>query len=137
MSRHLLAALLLCLAPAACANAATSPAEPAQCQVQKVEGHTAQMCLFPGNLFEHDIYRLSVDGQQVFSLTDDFAEDINLMHHLPSGPVVEYPLSRQGVPEVAIKGGCVPVSHNNTEVARVCNFQWGKYQVVRDVRFEL
>ncbi|WP_397452308.1 hypothetical protein [Pseudomonas sp. NA-150] len=130
MSRNVLAAVLLSLAPAACASAAT------KCQEQKVEGHTAQMCLFPGDPFQHDIYRLSVDGQQIFSLTDDFAEDINLMHHLPVGPAVEYPLSNQGGASVAIKGGCVPISQNNAEVARVCNFQWGKYQVIKDVRFE-
>lgn len=25
---------------------------------------------------------------------------------------------------------------DGAEVARVCNFYWGKYQVVKDVRFE-
>jgi hypothetical protein len=37
---------------------------------------------------------------------------------------------------VTIQGGCVPESKDGAEVARICNFFWGKYQVVKDVRFE-
>ncbi|WP_404937165.1 hypothetical protein P7C00_19645 [Pseudomonas sp. JDS08PS003] len=111
-------------------------AEPgANCQEQKVQGHSAQMCLLPGAAFQHDTYRLIVDGSLIFSLTDDFAEDVTLVHRIPAGPAVEYPLSRQGTSSVTLKGGCVPVSEGNLEVARLCNFHWGSVPVVKDVRF--
>ncbi|BAO63070.1 hypothetical protein ACRZ5O_20310 [Pseudomonas protegens] len=107
----------------------------ANCQEQKVQGHSAQMCLLPGAAFQHDTYRLTVDDSLIFSLTDDFAEDVTLVHRIPAGPAVEYPLSRQGTRSVTLKGGCVPVSEGNLEVARLCNFHWGTVQVVKDVRF--
>lgn len=50
-------------------------------------------------------------------------------------PALEYPLSRQGISSVTLKGGCVPLSEGNLEVARLCNFHWGRVPVVKDVRF--
>ncbi|NBF12142.1 hypothetical protein GV818_26205 [Pseudomonas sp. Fl4BN1] len=108
----------------------------ANCQERQVQGHMAQMCLLPGAAFQHDTYRLVVDGALIFSLTDDFAEEVTLVHRIPKGPALEYMLSRQGQDSVTLKGGCVPVSKDGAEVARLCNFHWGKVQVVKDVRFD-
>lgn len=108
----------------------------ARCEERQVQGHMAQMCLLPGAAFKHDSYRLMVDGELIFSLTDDFAEDVTLVHRIPKGPALEYMLSRQGQDSVTLKGGCVPVSRDAAEVARLCNFHWGKVQVVKDVRFD-
>ena len=72
-----------------------------------------------------------------FSLVDDFAEDIRLTHTIPSGPSIEYPLSKEaGTPTVEITGGCKPVSKGDVEVTRICNMYWGKKQIIKDVRFD-
>ena len=75
-------------------------------------------------------------GALIFALTDDYAEQVELTHTVPEGLSIEYPLSKQGEKVVKITGGCLPESKDGAEVARVCNFHWGKYQVVRDQRFE-
>ncbi|MBC7376399.1 MAG: hypothetical protein H7346_03060 [Burkholderiaceae bacterium] len=61
-----------------------------------------------------------------------------LQHTVPAGASIEFPLSRRaGVGNVTqIKGGCAPVSKDGVEVARLCNFQWGDVQIIKDVRFE-
>ncbi len=111
-------------------------AAPRQCQQQTVQNMNFEMCLQPGAAFRHDLYLLSMNGQLLAALVDDFAKSVVLEHTVPEGPSIEFPLSRQAGGTVQITGGCVPVSKDDTEVARVCNFQWGKVQVIKDVRFE-
>jgi len=123
------------LCSAFCAFSAHA-AEPPQCKHQTVEKSVAEMCLLSGANFQHDTYVLKADGVVIFALADDYAENVQLEHTIPEGLTLELPLSKQGQKSVTIKGGCVPESKDGAEVARVCNFFWGKYQVVKDVRFE-
>lgn len=116
--------------------ATASAAEPPQCKVQKVENVSFEMCMQPGASFQHDIYTLKADKVLLFALVDDFAEKIELEHTIPPGVTIEFPLSKQGTPTVKISGGCVPESKDGAEIARLCNFSWGKYHVIKDVRFE-
>lgn len=111
-------------------------AEPPNCKQQTIEKSTIEMCLLPGAAFQHDLYTLKADKVLIFALVDDYAEKIQIEHVIPEGPSIEFPLSKQGEKSVTIKGGCVPESKDGAEVARVCNFFWGKHQVVKDVRFE-
>jgi len=94
-----------------------------------------QMCLIPGGFFRHDLYTLKANNILIFALVDDYSENVTLKHTIPPGLTLEFPLSTQGVNPVTITGGCVPESKNGLEAARVCNFYWGKYHVVNDVRF--
>ena len=114
----------------------TIAAEPSQCKVQKVENVTFEICLQPGASFQHDIYSLKADKVLLFALVDDFSEKVELEHTIPPGVSIEFPLSKQGTPTIKISGGCVPESKDGVEVARNCNFFWGKYQVIKDARFE-
>ncbi|WGG52764.1 hypothetical protein [Rugamonas sp. DEMB1] len=82
------------------------------------------------------MYTLKADNVLIFALMDDYVEQIELTHTVPEGLVLELPLSMQGEKTVKISGGCVPQSKDGAEVARVCNFSWGKKQIVKDVRFE-
>ena len=111
-------------------------AEPPECQKQTVEKTVVEMCLVHGEAFQHDMYVMRADKVVIFSLVDDYAEKVELEHTVPPGPAIEFPLSRQGGNPVKITGGCVPVSKGEIEVARLCNFHWGKLHVVKDVRFE-
>lgn len=120
----------------ACAAFSVQAAEPPQCKQQTVEKSVIEMCLLPGGAFQHDLYTLKADKVLIFALVDDYSENIELEHAIPEGPALEFPLSRQGGKSVTIKGGCTPESKDGAEVARVCNFFWGKYQIVKDVRFE-
>ncbi|MDY7546021.1 hypothetical protein ACXX82_10530 [Glaciimonas sp. GNP009] len=106
------------------------------CRQTKIENTEIQMCLTPGDIFKHDVYTLKADKVIIFSLVDDFVENVKLKHTIPDGLTIEFPLSKQGEKSVEISGGCVPVSKDQVEVARVCNFNWGKYQIVKDVRFD-
>jgi hypothetical protein len=106
------------------------------CRLEKVQGVDIEMCLTRGDHFQHDLYTLKADKVVIFSLADDFVEKVSLEHTIPDGPTIEFPLSRQGEKIVKISGGCTPVSKDQMEIARVCNFFWGKYPVVKDVRFE-
>jgi hypothetical protein len=124
-----------CLALACCAFGAAA-AEPPQCRQQTVEKTVMEMCLLPGGAFQHDLYTLKADKVLIFALVDDYAEKVELEHAVPEGPAIEFPLSRQGEKIVRIRGGCVPENKDGAEVARLCNFYWGKQQVVKDVRFE-
>ena len=108
----------------------------AECKGEKIENSNIEMCVIRGELFQHDIYRLTADKIVIFALADDYVENVTLEHTIPDGLAIEFPLSKQGEKKVKIMGGCIPVNENETEVARVCNFYWGKYQVVKDVRFE-
>jgi len=84
---------------------------------------------------QHDVYVLKADNQHVFALMDDYVEKVELSHTIPDGVTIELPLSKQGERTVVIKGGCVPESKDGMEVGRVCNFTWGKHQIVKDARF--
>jgi hypothetical protein len=61
---------------------------------------------------------------------------VELAHTIPPGLTMELPLSKQGINPIKITGGCVPEIKDELEIARMCNFYWGKWQVVKDVRFE-
>lgn len=111
-------------------------AQPSECKQQTVEGSVIEMCLLRGAAFQHDLYTMKADKTLFFSLVDDYSEKVELEHAIPPGPGVEFPLSRLGAPLVKITGGCVPQSKDGVEVARLCNFYWGKFQVVKDVRSE-
>lgn len=111
-------------------------AAPPECKQQKVEQSTVEMCLVRGSAFQHDVYTLKLDKVLIFALVDDFSENVTLEHAIPEGPSIDFPLSRQEGKAVKITGGCVPESKDGAEVARICNFSWGRFQVVKDVRFE-
>jgi hypothetical protein len=118
------------------ASAQVLAAEPPQCQQQTVEKSVFEMCLLPGAAFQHDLYTLKADKVLIFALVDDYSENVELEHEIPEGLTIEFPLSKQGEKVVKIRGGCAPESKDGAEVARLCNFHWGKYQVVKDIRFE-
>jgi hypothetical protein len=107
------------------------------CREQKVDQTLIEMCRFPGGFFQHDTYVLRADKVTVFALADDFAENVTLNHTVPEAAAVEFALSHQDSKNVLIKGGCVPVSKDQLEIARICNFTWGQKQVVKDVRFDI
>lgn len=107
-----------------------------QCKQQTVEKTVIEMCMVPGAVFQHDLYTLKADRVLIFALVDDYSEKVELEHTIPDGPAMEFPLSKQGEKSTKIRGGCVPESRDGMEVARVCNFHWGKHHVVKDVRFE-
>ncbi len=115
---------------------AANAAEPPQCKQQTIEKSVVEMCLLPGAAFQHDLYTLKADKVLVFALVDDYSENVMLEHTIPEGLSIEFPLSKQGEKTVKIHGGCVPESKDGAEVARVCNFFWGKFHIVKDVRFE-
>jgi hypothetical protein len=129
ISRVLISFLML-------ASASAMSAEAPQCQQQKLENTTIEMCLLPGAAFQHDLYTMKADKTLIFALVDDYSEKIELEHTIPPGLTMEFPLSRQGDNPIKITGGCVPESKDGAEVARLCNFYWGKLHVVKDVRFE-
>jgi hypothetical protein len=128
MKKLILAVLLIGF----CLNAFAAP----ECQANKVQNVNVEMCLLRGTGFQHDVYMLKANNQMIFALADDYVENVALEHVIPDAPGLEFPLSLQGEKSVRITGGCKPVSKDQTEIARVCNFNWGKYQVVSDVRFE-
>jgi hypothetical protein len=111
-------------------------AEPPECKQQKIEGTVIEMCLLRGAAFQHDLYTMKADKTLIFALVDDFSEKVELTHEVPPGPGIEFALSKQGESSSRITGGCVPQSKDGMEVARLCNFTWGKVQVVKDIRFE-
>jgi hypothetical protein len=46
-------------------------------------------------MFKHWTFTLEVDGETIFSLIDDYVEQVSLTHTIPDGPALELPLSRQ------------------------------------------
>lgn len=125
---------LICLI--ALTSSSVFSAEPPECKQQTVEKSVIEMCLLRGAAFQHDLYTLKADKVLIFALVDDFSEKVEIEHAVPSGPSIEFPLSKQDVSSVKITGGCAPESKDGMEIARLCNFYWGKFQVVKDVRFE-
>jgi hypothetical protein len=106
-----------------------------QCKQQTVEKSVVEICMVPGAAFQHDMYTLKANKVLVFALIDDYVEQVTLNHTLPEGLAIELPLSQQGEKRVEIKGGCLPESKDGAEVGRICNFTWGRHQIVKDVRF--
>lgn len=107
------------------------------CRIQVVDKDILSMCLHKGDPFQHDYYSLSLNHQLIFHLVDDYVERIELEHVVPSGPSLEFSLSRRSsLQRVKILGGCAPVSKNDLEIARKCDFTWGPFQVVRNVWFD-
>ena len=107
------------------------------CRIQIVDKDILTMCLHKGDPFQHDHYSLSLNHQLIFHLVDDYVERIELEHIVPTGPSLEFSLSRRASSQrVKILGGCVPVSKNNLEIARKCDFTWGPFQAVRNVWFD-
>lgn len=126
---------LLCVLTAGLIGSSMA-AEPPECKIQKAENISFEICLLPGASFQHDVYTLKADKVLLFALVDDFVEKVDLVHTIPAGVSIEFPLSKQGTPIVNIFGGCIPESKDGAEVARTCNFFWGKHQVIKDARFE-
>lgn len=118
------------------ASTAVFAVEPPQCKQQTVEKSVIEMCMLPGAAFQHDLYTLKVDKVLIFALVDDYAEKIEMEHVIPEGPAIEFPLSLQGEKTIRIWGGCIPESKDGAEIARQCNFHWGKHHIVKNVRFE-
>lgn len=112
-----------------------------QCQSQTIESHTTKLCVVTAP-FQHDMYTLWVDGAPIFTLPDDYIENISLTHRIPEGAAIEFPLSNQGTPTVTIAGGCTPVieqqdtngKKTNSEVGRTCSFTWGKIPILKDLQ---
>ncbi len=133
---HKIAFFLMSICVAMTAHAA----EP-KCYSQSLDGHTSKLCIGQ-TPFQHDYYTLWVDGAPIFTLPDDYVEDIALAHKIPEDAAIEFPLSKQGIPVVKITGGCVPVSEKQEldgkmvgiEVARNCSFKWGSVDVMKNLR---
>jgi hypothetical protein len=124
-----LLALLFIAFPAASTASTT-------CKEQTVSGHHAKMCREDPGMFKHWTFSLEVDGETIFSLIDDYVEQIYLTHTVPEGPALELALSKQGTKTVSISGGCIPVfSDEGAETARKCDFTWGTVRIIENVRF--
>ena len=118
------------------ATSSVTAAPTQQCRHQKIEQSDIEICLVPGAAFQHDMYTLKADKVLIAAFVDDYVEKVELTHTIPEGMSIELPLSKQGEKVVKISGGCLPESKDGAEVARVCNFFWGKHQIVKDVRFQ-
>jgi hypothetical protein len=134
-SATLLLSLLLALF---LSSAACAAEDKTACREQTTQGHKAELCMRNPGMFRHFQFTLTVDGEHMFTLVDDYVETVSLTHRIPQGPALEMPLSRQGMKEVTLSGGCKPVLNaaGDAEIARLCNFRWGKVDVIKDVRFD-
>ncbi|KVD34948.1 hypothetical protein WS89_23580 [Burkholderia sp. MSMB1072] len=116
--------------------AATAHAAEPKCSTQTLNGHTSELCV-TSVPFQHDYYTLKVDRALIFTLPDDYVEDVALTHTIPQDAAIEFPLSRQGTPTVKISGGCAPVSETRDgtalEVGRRCSFKWGSVDILKDL----
>ncbi|WP_426788737.1 hypothetical protein [Xanthomonas campestris] len=109
-----------------------------ECKSQKLpEDHTSEMCLIKGANFDHMYFRLRVDGLEIFTLADDYAEDVVLKHKVSRSVSIEFPLSLQGPEESTIRGGCLPGSKDGALTAYICNFTWGQVQLVNNLEFQI
>ncbi|WER49151.1 hypothetical protein CupriaWKF_18445 [Cupriavidus sp. WKF15] len=135
MKKNMLLAALLGIAAMA-----VHAAEP-KCQSQTLGSHTSKLCISQAP-FQHDYYKLWVDGAPIFTLPDDYVEDIALAHKIPEDAAIEFPLPNQGMPVVKISGGCAPISEKKElggkmvgiEVGRSCSFKWGNVEVMKELR---
>ena len=109
-----------------------------ECKSQKLpEDHTAEMCVTKGANFDHMYFKLRVDDLEIFTLADDYVEDVVLKHKIPRSVSIEFPLSLQGPEESVIRGGCLPGSKDGALTAYVCNFTWGEVQLLKDLEFKV
>lgn len=107
------------------------------CRVQVFEKNLLALCKIDGGPFQHYHFSLYLNNDQIFNLVEDYAENISLEHTVPEGPSIEFPLSKQaGLTRVKISGGCTPVSKGDIEIARICNFSWGKHQIIKNIWFD-
>ncbi|MEK6293330.1 MAG: hypothetical protein V4793_18475 [Paraburkholderia tropica] len=105
--------------------------------------HASQLCILK-RPYQHQYYFLSVDGEVVFALPDDYVEDVTLVHRIPKDAAIEFPLSNQRTPTVTISGGCMPISEDQeidgkevgVEIGRTCSFNWGSVPIVKDLNFK-
>ncbi|WP_155831819.1 tetratricopeptide repeat protein [Hylemonella gracilis] len=126
----------LCLSLVATMSQAQDDNKP-DCRHQVVDKNIVSLCHRPAGLFQHYHFSLSLNDQLIFVLVDDYVEKVELEHIIPEGPALEFPLSKQpGLKRVKITGGCVPISEQQTEVGRKCDFSWGKLQAIRNVWFD-
>ncbi len=120
--------------------AAVSHAVESKCQTQINGKHISKLCVTE-QPFQHDYYTLWVDAMPIFTLPDDYIEDITLTHKIPEDAAIEFPLSQQGTPRVTISGGCLPISEKKEldgkmigiEVGRSCSFKWGSVTILKDL----
>jgi tetratricopeptide (TPR) repeat protein len=110
----------------------------ADCRQQVVEKDILTICHQSSGPFQHYHFSLSLNNQLIFLLVDDYVEKVELEHVVPEGPAIEFSLSKQaGTKRVKISGGCVPlISQDQTELARKCDFSWGKERIIRNVWFD-
>ncbi len=134
MKTKLLAALFGLLVPALGFSAEGKTT----CREQTTQGHTAKLCVLDPGMFKHYQYTLTVDGEHIFTLVDDYVETISLTHKILEGPSLELPLSKQGLNPITLSGGCQPILNTagNAEIGRLCNIKWGKIDIVKDARFD-
>lgn len=109
--------------------------ETQQCYTQEIDSHKSVICLHDPGLFRHWLFSLTVDGQLILNIVDDFVEKVNLTHSIPSGLTMELPLSQGKSGDISLVGGCVPESEKEKEVVRVCNFSWGNAKIIDNIRF--
>jgi hypothetical protein len=109
--------------------------ETQQCYKQEIDSHKSVICLHDPGLFHHWLFSLTVDGQLIFNVVDDFVEQVNLTHSIPPGLTMELPLSQGKSGEISLVGGCVPEVEKEIEIARVCNFSWGNVKIIDNIRF--
>ncbi|WP_039408050.1 hypothetical protein [Pandoraea pulmonicola] len=120
--------------------AITAYAVEPKCASQSLDGHTSELCVTRVP-FQHDYYTLKVDRALIFTLPDDYIEDVTLVHRIPKDAAIEFPLSMQGTPTVKIAGGCLPISAEQpdnggtvgVETGRRCSFKWGRKDVLKDL----
>lgn len=111
------------------------------CKTQTLSDHPAKMCVTSAP-FQHDYYTLWIGNDLIFTLPDDYAENVSLTHRIPEDAAIEFPLSKQHTPTVTISGGCTPISEQQEsdgkkigiEVGRSCSFTWGEVTVLKDLQ---
>ena len=112
-----------------------------RCLPQTNGAHSSKLCMTE-TPFGHDYYTLWVDNAPIFTLPDDYIENVTLTHRIPEDAAIEFPLSKQGTPTVTISGGCTPISEQQesggkkvgVEVGRACSFTWGNVSVLKDLQ---
>jgi hypothetical protein len=132
--------MLIAFATLSTLTGATYAAKP-KCQSQTLGMYTSKLCVTQ-QPFQHDYYTLWVDADLIFTLPDDYIENITLAHRIPEDAAIEFPLSQQGMPTVTISGGCSPISEKQElggkmigiEVGRSCSFNWGSVPILNDLQ---
>ncbi|AEG67613.1 hypothetical protein PP715_17630 [Ralstonia solanacearum] len=140
MTMQSLRTLPMIAAAALSTLAVTAYAAEPKCVSQALNGHTSELCV-TAVPFQHDYYTLKVDHALIFTLPDNYVEDVALTHTVPKDAAIEFALSMQSTPTVKITGGCVPVSEEQThggatvgiETGRRCSFKWGQVEILNNL----